>query len=118
MYYVTLGNLGYCTPNNSNPSGCTAQTGWGLSNTGYFPNIQTINSGIYWTGTEDPTFPTAAWRFFFDSGLQGINPKDSWRFVWAVHDGKIGTAVIPIPPAIYLFGAGLLGLIGIARRRK
>lgn len=26
--------------------------------------------------------------------------------------------VIPIPPAVWLFGSGLLGLIGIARRRK
>jgi hypothetical protein len=24
---------------------------------------------------------------------------------------------IPIPPALYLFGSGLLGLIGIARRK-
>jgi len=24
----------------------------------------------------------------------------------------------PIPPALYLFGSGLLGLIGIARRKK
>ena len=29
-----------------------------------------------------------------------------------------GTGVIPIPPAIYLFSTGLLGLIGISRRRK
>lgn len=26
--------------------------------------------------------------------------------------------VVPIPPALYLFGAGLLGLIGISRRKK
>jgi hypothetical protein len=27
-------------------------------------------------------------------------------------------AVVPIPPAIWLFGSGLIGLIGIARRKK
>ena len=27
-------------------------------------------------------------------------------------------AVVPIPPAVWLFGSGLLGLIGIARRKK
>jgi len=27
-------------------------------------------------------------------------------------------AVVPIPPAIWLFGSGLLGLVGIARRKK
>ena len=25
---------------------------------------------------------------------------------------------VPLPPALYLFGSGLLGLIGIARRKK
>jgi hypothetical protein len=28
------------------------------------------------------------------------------------------TGLVPIPPALYLFGTGLLGLIGIARRKK
>jgi len=30
----------------------------------------------------------------------------------------ITTSAIPVPPAIWLFGSGLLGLIGIARRKK
>ena len=25
--------------------------------------------------------------------------------------------VVPIPPALYLFGSGLLGLIGVARKK-
>ena len=29
-----------------------------------------------------------------------------------------GTAVVPIPPAFWLFGSGLLGLTGLARRKK
>ena len=34
--------------------------------------------------------------------------------------GTIGeqTAVIPVPAAVWLFGSGLLGLVGVARRRK
>ena len=27
------------------------------------------------------------------------------------------TAVVPVPPAVWLFGSGLLGLIGVARRK-
>lgn len=30
----------------------------------------------------------------------------------------ISTLAIPIPPALWLFGSGLLGLIGIARRKR
>lgn len=33
-------------------------------------------------------------------------------------EGTISTAVIPVPAAVWLFGSGLLGLVGIARRRK
>jgi len=32
--------------------------------------------------------------------------------------GVLLTAPIPVPPAIWLFGSGLIGLIGIARRKK
>ena len=31
---------------------------------------------------------------------------------------RIGVAPIPVPAAVWLFGSGLLGLIGIARRKK
>ena len=37
-------------------------------------------------------------------------PGQRYREVFAVGE-------IPIPPALYLFGSGLLGLIGVARRR-
>ena len=33
-------------------------------------------------------------------------------------EGELAPAAIPIPPAVWLFGSGLLGLIGIARRKK
>ena len=36
-------------------------------------------------------------------------------FTWAVHDGNVGA--VPIPPSVWLFGSGLIGLVGIARRK-
>ena len=33
-------------------------------------------------------------------------------------EGTVGAAVIPVPAAVWLFGSGLLGLVGVARRRK
>ena len=38
---------------------------------------------------------------------------------YAFHiEGTIGTSEIPVPAAVWLFGSGLLGLVGVARRRK
>jgi hypothetical protein len=35
-----------------------------------------------------------------------------------VYDIQFGTSIIPIPPALYLFGSGLIGLLGMARRKN
>jgi hypothetical protein len=115
LYYVTLGNIGRCASDNSNPSGCTEPTSWGLSNTGPFSNFQ---SSLYWFGAEEFALdPTSALYFNFVLGFQGLTPKHAGLFAWAVHSGDV-PAVVPIPAAVWLFGSGLLGLIGIVRRKK
>lgn len=45
LYYVTLGNKGFTTPGTGTP----LQSGWGLSNTGPFGNVQRYP---YWFGVE------------------------------------------------------------------
>ena len=32
--------------------------------------------------------------------------------------GSLNTAVVPVPAAVWLFGSGLIGLVGVARRKK
>ena len=36
----------------------------------------------------------------------------------AVHAGNVGAVPIPIPAAVWLFGYGLVGLIGYARKSE
>jgi hypothetical protein len=36
---------------------------------------------------------------------------------WGVENVRMDVQVVPIPPAVWLFGSGLLGLVGIARRK-
>ena len=123
MYYTTLGNLSYYT----NDFPIVIVEGGGLTNTGPFNNLlkSTELTGYdaqnaYWLGTLVPV-PGISTEFVasfeFSLGTQFYTSSGDYQHVWAVHDGDIGTAVVPISATIYLFGSGLLGLIGIARNK-
>jgi len=78
-----------------------------------FSNIQ---ADWYWSATAWPIFP-AYWAFNFSDGHQFAEGNEFiGYFAWAVADGDV-LAPVPIPAAIWLFGSGLIGLIGIARRK-
>ena len=49
-------------------------------------------------------------------GPAGAGDINAAGYVWPVRTGDV--SIVPVPAAIWLFGSGLLGLIGIARRRK
>lgn len=68
---------------------------------------------FYWSGTEADS--PYAWRFGFFTGTSDLNVKYDSIFGWAVHDGDV--AGVAEPPMILLLATGLLGLIGIARRK-
>ena len=44
-------------------------------------------------------------------------PDSGWTKSWSDKNVN-GTAVIPVPAAAWLFGSGLLGLVGIGKRKK
>jgi len=56
----------------------------------------------------------------YADGIQYNNPTfygstPTWDLMFQTH---VDTAVVPIPAAAWLFGSGLLGLVGIARRKN
>lgn len=80
---------------------------------GPFSNVQ---SSSYWSGTERVSAPGNAWIFRFDGGFQTIaSMSGNSLFAWAVRDGDV--SAVPLPAAVWLFGSGLLGLIGVARKK-
>lgn len=88
-----------------------------LTNTGPFSNLK---SGIYWSATESGLNATDAWYFYMALGEQNITSKATTSYIWAVQSGDVGlaTSAVPVPAAVWLFGSGLLGLVGVTRRKS
>jgi hypothetical protein len=133
MFYVNLANLGKCDPLST--FACHIQDGFPDQqyNTGLFTNFSHIE---LLTATEKTIGNYATGTDFFDEIIAGLNGDYAWNFgidkgesqlrrkgagfdrlaAWAVRDGDV--SAVPVPAAVWLFGSGLLGLIGIAKRKK
>jgi hypothetical protein len=106
LYYVSLGNNGAYASNGDYIDGS-------LSNTGPFSSLEL---GTYWSGTEyAPDAANFAWSFLTDFGLQTDSLKTDGGYAIAVRNGDV--APIPVPAAAWLFGSGLLGLLGLRRNK-
>ena len=55
-------------------------------------------------GSPMPAGPFTGWNANFD--------------ITSIHIDSVDGGVIPVPAAVWLFGSGLVGLVGVARRRK
>ena len=54
-------------------------------------------------------------------GPIGFDPPSQMEFEGGtvfIDDVTLGVAAVPVPAAVWLFGSGLLGLIGVARKKK
>jgi hypothetical protein len=76
-----------------------------------FPTLQ---NDFYMSGTAGESI--FVWDFLFFYGLNQTRLNSGGDFSWAVHAGNVGA--VPVPAAMCLFGSGLLGLIGVARKNK
>ena len=50
--------------------------------------------------------------FIHGVGIQDLNDES-----WAMDNLNVTVAPVPVPAAVWLFGSGLMGLIGVARRK-
>ncbi len=108
LWYDTLGNIPLVDTAGNGP-----QAGWGQSNTGPFSNLQ---ANYYWSGLEYVTDFSNAWYFRTYYGLQHHFNKSEFLYGLAVRSGDV--SVVPVPAAAWLFGSGLIGLLGMVKRRR
>ena len=105
LYYVSLGNT----------------SGLGSVDTGPFENLHTRPNGSgYWTETtyEASNGTIYSYSFLFSSGYQMYASQSGQFYAAAVHPGTVSFAPVPVPAAMWLLGSGLLGLMGIRRRKR
>lgn len=89
----------------------------GSSASGYGGNIfEVIVSASVTTNSNYPTSYAHAWAdptIQIDPTFLAAHPEYSLSF-----SKNLPAAVVPVPAAAWLFGSGLIGLVGVARKRK
>ena len=82
---------------------------WGATADIDVVNVWDVASGVY-TST-DPTVGNPA----NPDGVLGVGMIDG---AFVGFNANFDFTAVPVPAAVWLFGSGLLGLVGVARRRK
>ena len=114
-YVLPNGNLNYSWTGNPNPTFLDAahsNTQDSLSN--YLQAFSYSTGGTYWYGTEYEYFSGNAYTFRSSYGDQTMGGKGAPYYAWAIRSGDVDA--VPVPAAFWLFGSGLMGLLGLRRR--
>jgi hypothetical protein len=85
--------------------------------TGVFdPDTIVAGNSVFTLQITNPT--TAAFLSGITSGANSVNGNAIGADdLLLAADGNLALQTVPVPPAVWLFGSGLLGMIGIARRK-
>lgn len=83
-------------------------------NNNYFL-FQNIQDDVYWSNTANIACAGYGAHYSCSGGTAHPYNESMGLFAWAVRPGDV--AAVPVPAAAWLLGSGLLGLVGVARRK-
>jgi hypothetical protein len=113
VWLTELGNKSYCADNACKE---VPQPGWGLTHTGPFRNMQDVDYGVYWTGTEYDS--TRGWFFSVKYGQQEFGEDPMFEYAVAVRHGDVTAVPEPGASALVLWGMSAVAMaMAMARRR-
>ncbi|HSB97069.1 MAG TPA: VPLPA-CTERM sorting domain-containing protein [Spongiibacteraceae bacterium] len=103
-----------------------AQAGYGVTHSSFVDasthqiiSFLNINTWAYWEAEIYAPASPYAWYYNTSHAAQSFILAGTLNAAWAVHDGDIANvSSVPVPAAAWLFGSGLLGLVGAARRKS
>lgn len=80
----------------------------------------TVGNTVY---TDDDDFSGGAWLYFYNDDFDGLSYSSNFccDFYGDDFDGQwtsMAISPVPVPAAVWLFGSGLIGLVGFAKRNK
>jgi hypothetical protein len=87
----------------------TNDSGYG---TGIGPSLTFASGSLFDFDFQKPASPA------FNSSFLSFDDFDSMYGEWTNLSLTVVPTVVPVPAAVWLFGSGLLGLAGMARRKK
>jgi hypothetical protein len=58
------------------------------------------------------------WRTTLDAGFIDVGLRNRTSAIYSIAFDDYSVTLVPVPAAVWLFGSGLIGLIGVARRKK
>lgn len=104
--------------------GVAGPTSWSLAINGTSvlsgQSTDPTNNGFGWTSRTVGFGPVTGLTgsFFVDLFASGATPIFGNAQVWNVDNFQLEGVVVPLPPAVWLLGASLVALMGIARKRS
>ncbi len=84
----------------------------------FFDSTDSLLGTVLVSGGQPATLEFAGWGDASGIARIRVNDTASNGLVMLINDVTFETAVVPVPVAAWLFGSGLLGLIGVARYKK